>query len=564
MALGGRIVSHVSDRAPLWALVFFLHCVWFVLLPGLSGKALAAIGAATSLLFLLPETIAGSRERIGSVVCPPALLASRARLLVPALFLLPAVSLVREFTFVFWHLDGRAWIAIAWVMGLFALGCARSAANDGASRSAWPTPSAAHAVTAALFVAWTSILWLTIVLDLGVEHFIVNIDRSTPVGCRSDLLTVTFSTWERTPASEHLFLAWRSEQHFADRLAYENHVPPYLLAMYAWTGAVRIAGDLPLFVASNTTPMAYLMAIVGAALVLWQRTGVLARCQRPIAYVALFAASATLVTTWRFWNDLYRFNTDHPYPLIAAVLVAVYAFLLRPRRPRAATAAAAAFVALSPIHMPMLLVAVGCLFGKAGGTLRKLATRNQSILWLLGVSTVVGIVTMGLPRVLVAWRGYTGQGSSLMYRSGLDGSTDYLTDLIQAVWSGCPTCCGPRPVSTLLFPAILPLLAFFWQSRRSPAVRRMGGYLRLLLFLTVPYWMSVIFFPQSVAVHPYLYDHVLIVPIVIAGATAMLTASLTSRWRGPYLLLFLLFAAAVIMSNLLKIAQTFAAIGGEA
>ena len=75
------------------------------------------------------------------------------------------------------------------------------------------------------------------------------------------------------------------------------------------------------------------------------------------------------------------------------------------------------------------------------------------------------------------------------------------------------------------------------------------------MFLLTPYFLSVIFFPQSVSIHPYLYDHLLVIPIVVTGASMMFAEGVRDRLRGPLLLAFILFMAGVIMSNLIGIAQ---------
>ena len=81
---------------------------------------------------------------------------------------------------------------------------------------------------------------------------------------------------------------------------------------------------------------------------------------------------------------------------------------------------------------------------------------------------------------------------------------------------------------------------------------------RTLMFLLTPYFLSVIFLPQSVSIHPYLYDHLLLVPIVVAGASMMFIQEVLDRLHGPLLLAFILFMAGVIMSNLIALAQVLA------
>jgi hypothetical protein len=106
-------------------------------------------------------------------------------------------------------------------------------------------------------------------------------------------------------------------------------------------------------------------------------------------------------------------------------------------------------------------------------------------------------------------------------------------------------------------PAAIPLAVFglvLWRSAPSQIV--VIG--RLLLFLTTPYLLSVILFPQSVSIHPYIYDHWFIIPVVVSGLMAMLSPLIGDRLRGAGWLGFLLSGGAILMSNLLGIAQGLA------
>jgi hypothetical protein len=118
-------------------------------------------------------------------------------------------------------------------------------------------------------------------------------------------------------------------------------------------------------------------------------------------------------------------------------------------------------------------------------------------------------------------------------------------------------CCYGRTLSELLFPAVLPLALFAPLTMRNRAASDPPVW-RTLLFLATPYLVSVIFFSQSVSVHPYLYDHLLIIPMVVVGLVAMLSASIERRLTGAGLLAFLLAVSAILMSNLVSNAQGLA------
>lgn len=408
-----------------------------------------------------------------------------------------------------------------------------------------------------LFVCWTSLFWLTVVWDAGVGVYVMNTARALTRACVSDPLAATFAVWESAPVSEHLFIGWRSAELFQKHWAYVNHVHPYLFTMYAWVAAVRGLTGLPLTAASNTTVFPYMLVLIGAVVTVLARLGLLRQVRDARGLLVLFVALGFLITTWRFWHDALRYTSDNVFPFVTAVLVFAYASWLPPVRAGLAIAAGTLYAAFVPLHTPMLLVPVVCLFGEWSTPVRELIARNRTILWLGVSATIAGFLAIALPRVLAAWKGYLPLGNPFMFRSGLDGDATYFTNMVQAVWSPDKTGCWPRTIGQLLFPACLPLVALApFLARDADATRWRVQVGRLLLFLSTPYLMSVVLFPQSVSVHPYLYDHLLVIPLVISGVALMLTDPIRRRLAGAPLLLFLLFAAALIMSNVIAIAQS--------
>jgi hypothetical protein len=547
----------LTDVRLFWSGVLVLNAVWMILLQGVSAKVAAVLGTGVAILMIAQLRSGGRHQASNAILRSPLSDNRRALASLLTLFLLPALSFAYVPRLAFWRLDGRLWLVLAWFVSTIVF---ESANTAGEGTVQHPTAEAKVPATIGLFMLWASAVWLTVVSDLGVGQFIVHMDRSVARLCSGDPLTTIFSIWESAPASQHLFLGWRGAQDFAAHTVYENHVHPYLFAMYAWVSVVRAVTGRPLFVASNSTAILDITVMLGAVTVLLARAGTLRRCRGVSGMLVLFSAVGFTVTTWRMWDDLFRFNSDNPYPLLGAVFVIVYALFVRPIRRRLVILAGTLFVALSPIHLPMLLLAVGSIFGRTGKGLRQLVKRNRTLIYLSAVATGAGVLAIALPWALVASKGYHGQASTFMFRSGLDGSTTYFTNIVQAVWSACPlNCCGsPRPILNLVFPAFVPLAVYLWPAHDSREVRRLGGFPRLLLFLAVPYVVSAIFFPQSVSIHPYLYDHLLIIPAVACGAVAMTSTRVRERLRGPGLLVFLLLSAFVIMSNLVSIAQGLA------
>lgn len=527
-----------------------VNAFWANVLPNGSGRIVGAFGALVAAALVMAIGIfPGVRARL--VANPPALLERRATIvLVLALFLVPGLFLRAVPVLGFWRFDGRAALLVAW-LGAITLAIMLE------HRRGRATEGRTLALLLSCFVLFSAGVWLSVVLDSGITSFIGSIDRRGTRPCQSDPFTTMITVWESNRASDHLFLGWRSQDNFDRRIVYANHVHPYLLLMYGWITAARYIGGLPLAAATNTTILLPILVLIAAVGTLLARSGLLADRANLRGLLTLFLALGVLLTTWRVWIDLVRFNSDNPFPLLAAIFVLVYALLLPPIRPGPAAMASAVFVALSPTYTPMLVLPVLCLFGQGGRDWREVLQKNRGVAMVCVVAVLAGAAAYVEPRLLIWSKGYQSQESSFLFRSGLDGDTRYFSNLLQAAVAPCPlNCCYPRTLSELFFPAILPLAVFGPLTlRQAPSS---SSAWRALLFLATPYLVSLILFPQSVSVHPYLYDHLLLIPVVVAGLMAMVNAPIERRLSGAGLLLFLLLVGAILMSNLVATAQGLA------
>jgi len=533
-------------RAPIaWVSILGLNLAWILILPSRSGRMVALAGAGVAALALLvPYLTARGRDYLAEVTREPPP-AGAAALAGP--FLLPALSLVAVPRLAFWNLDGRSWLILAWLTAAIVL----SRAPAQAARAVRPATL--------LFILWTAAFWFALVSDLGVAGFVLANDRTAYLSCQSDPLSAIFRIWETQPARDHLFLGWRTLESFQQGQPYANHVHPYLFTMYAWTRLVRAATGAALYVADNSTPFFYMFVLIAAVTALLARLGLLRQRSTAVSLLTLFIGYGFVVTGWRFWNDLYRFNTDNPFPLLAGVFILVYAFLIEPIRPAAAAVSAAVFVALSPTHAPMAAVAVLFLFGTSAPSGREFLRRNRVPLLVTACAVAAGVIAYAAPWMLIKWKGYSPVSSTFLFRSGLDGDTQYFSNMAQSIIAPCPrACCWGRTFTDLVYPAFVPLVIF-----GALAARWSGGsQVRLghvLLFLCTPYLISAVLFPQSLSIHPYMYDHILLIPVTVTGTLAMLTPGFEARLRGTWLLGFLLLCGGLLMANLVGIAQGLAA-----
>lgn len=543
-------------RAACLTGVLVLNLAALLVAPTRGARVVSGLGALLALTLLACARFSG-RGSESSWRALPDLERVRTRTITALLapFILPLLSPWLSPQVAFLRVDGRVLLALAWLV--LVVSCSALARRR---PSPAREPSALFPglpLLTGLFMLWTSVLWLAVIWDMGISRLVLEVDRTIIGPCRGDPLTVMFRVWDTRPVADHLFLGWRTPDDFAARTVYTNHVHPYLLLMYGFVKLVQTLAGSTLQVATNVTPFLYILASVLAFAVLVGRSGVVASLERPVGQLALFFGLGFLLTQWRFWTDLYRYNFDTPFHLLAALLVVVWSCRRPPVRDGALLVAAGAFAALSPLYAPILIVAVASWHAGQGELWPRGPARRMLI--RLGVVCIsAAALSYLLPRLLVAWKGYGGYASSFAFRSGLDGDATYLRNLIQAFVSPCSVnCCGSRPFLDLVFPAFLPLLVCgLWTLGRSAATR--ARLTSQFIFLTAPYFFSLVVFPQSVSIHPYLYDHLLLTPVVIMGAWCPLLPAVQKRLRGPTLLVYLLGMVGLIMSNLIALAQALA------
>ena len=213
------------------------------------------------------------------------------------------------------------------------------------------------------------------------------------------------------------------------------------------------------------------------------------------------------------------------------------------------------------MYVPLFILALWCFFGRPRQTVGDTVAHNPVLIRASLIAGITGAACYALPHLLVAAKGYSDLSSSFAFRAGLDGDTRYFQDVAQAVIH--PYCCTALrvPISLragavwgLLFPAFVPLVfavaCGFWQTCRD-RTRVTAAF----LFLVAPYLWSLALVPQSVSIHPFLYDHLLFLPAALLGSLLMLTRQVQRRLRGPVFLAYLLMMSTVIMANFIAIAQ---------
>ena len=490
-----------------------------------AAAAVSTAGCFTGLALLLARSspVVSAREAI--VLAAP--------------FALPLAGAMHPVTIGFWRADTRGLLIVAWLLTVSGLLWAAQRERRAGSVDT-------GALLTALFVAWTSLFWLSVVSDAAVGRAVLETTRD-------DRVIFTFNLWQTHRPSEHLFLMWLSPEDFASHQAYTNHLHPYLFSLYGSIRLVQAATGVPMHVARNVTPfgVAALGVVTFAFLLL--RSGWAAFEPTVKSYISLFLALGVFISEWHFWVSMYTTNFDDVFPVIAWLFALLAACAARPApaRDRLLPGFAILFGAFGWVYTPLAIFALWCYYGRLRPS-GSFFIDNRRLLKASLACGLAGVVTVAIPRILVALKGYETVSSPFLFRSGLDGDTRYFHDVAQAVLR--PFYGQPRTWWTMLFPTFVPVLIWLtWGTAGAGTSRR--RLVRALLLLTAPYWFSLAVFPQAVSIHPYLYDHLLFLPVALIGALWSVSPAVQRRLRGPSLLALFLTYVVLLMANLLAIAQ---------
>jgi len=173
------------------------------------------------------------------------------------------------------------------------------------------------------------------------------------------------------------------------------------------------------------------------------------------------------------------------------------------------------FAVFSPISAALLGVALLVWACRSDGLDRRMCR--------LALVALVAAVAFYLPSPLISKAlGFTSSNSGWLFRAGLDGDTSYFTNIVKSILD--PQ--FPRPIPTIAVPILFLVaqLAYFRMiKRREPAgvatpaeTSPLAGVRLFYYLLFSQYMMTSLLWPQAIAIHPYLYDYLLMAPVFVA------------------------------------------------
>lgn len=349
----------------------------------------------------------------------------------------------------------------------------------------------------------------------------------------------TFPIWHSHPVSEHGFLVFLTPDGFAKKSAYANHSTPYLWFM---DGLYHIQQRAPTLSMRKTGAcLGMLMTLLAIGFVACKRISGQASLQKMILLALGFAYASTLPT---YWIATAKFNVDNGFILVMPALIVLSHYASQ----EGWGGRKFWFWAVTTtLIMPMAgaLFALGLMVQYVGhGSMRGARSLAAPVL-LAAVAVVIYLEPVFVAKLL----GFSSSNSPWAFRAGLDGDTTYFSNALNSVLFPFYR----RPAFLVIIPAALVLVQ--WLSLRKhtelsveqPIATDWTFVVNLFSF----YVLTLLFWPQAVSIHPYLYDAVLIGPLVTWCIVNFSGRSFSA-------LAFTLWSAALgvlIMFNLTSIAQ---------
>jgi hypothetical protein len=352
----------------------------------------------------------------------------------------------------------------------------------------------------------------------------------------------TFPVWQQYNFSRHGFLAFLTKESFDAREAYSNHSPIYLVFLYILYKIELLFPNLPMRITSAYFSMAALVGVIIAILL-------------PKNKVLLDYRGTTLVligliyflTMPTYWISAGKFNVDNPFHFIFPLLVLVSYKLSYGDSKQVGFWI---IVFLLCILAPKIGILLGLflMVRSFNGHSGQCGFSRPGIFMIVG-----GVLFSLLPVAVSKLLGFSSKNSGWLFRSGLDGDTTYFSNIVNAVVFPV----DPRPVYLLLAPILVLGVQLISQYVRANTVAESDVSGSDKLFITIlfaPYLLILTFWPQSVSIHPYLYDHFLVGPIAVWIVLNFASNRKEALYSRNFVFWFWAMAI-MIMFNLTQIAQ---------
>ena len=317
------------------------------------------------------------------------------------------------------------------------------------------------------------------------------------------LRDMTFPVWDKYSYSEHGFLVFTTKKDFDEGVAYSNHSSVYLFFMYLF---YKIEMSIPQF--SMRVVVAYLEMTLLISTLTYILIDTLKERVKFNQCILILLAMIFLVTMPDFWISAGKFNVDNLFHLQFPLLLLIAYRLSRDELSGIKLWFPLGLLCvLSPISAALLGAYLAVTAIKKDGF-------SKELLKLSAIMVFISIAIYLQPVMVSKILRFSSSNSEWIFRAGLDGDVSNFNNVVNSVTFPF----YPRPFYLILAPISLLLiqLAFirFGDKNDSSVLSTINikaGLFYGILFSQ--YLVTILLWPQSVSIHPYLYDFMLVGPV---------------------------------------------------
>jgi len=319
------------------------------------------------------------------------------------------------------------------------------------------------------------------------------------------LRDMTFPIWDKYSFFKHGFLVFLTKNDFYDGVAYSNHSSAYLFFMYLFYKLEMATPKFPMrVVVAYLEMLFYVMTVVYISI---------SNLKDRIKFnqgILILLAVMFLVTMPDFWISAGKFNVDNPFHLYFPLLLLIaHRLSLGDVYGAKLWLPLGLFCMLTPISSALLGAYLAVSSIKKDGISKGLLKLSVALVFISGVVYLQPVI---VSKIL----GFSSSNSGWIFRAGLDGDVSSFNNVVNSVIRPF----YPRPLYLIFVPISLLLVQLTFLFIKSRDNNDSGLFLQdnanSRLFYGVlfsQYLITLLLWPQSISIHPYLYDFMLVGPI---------------------------------------------------
>lgn len=393
------------------------------------------------------------------------------------------------------------------------------------------------------FIFTSCALWILMIWHVGAGA-LLNANMHS-----NRLANIFYYIWEHKPFSSHFLMSFHSIENYNQKIAYTGYSPPFLLLMYIYSKTLAIILGVTLEFTTKTIPILYSFIFSIAFIFSTINERNKASLNKPLIQFSVFCVLGILLSIPTFWIPFMQSaGNDNVFPMVMYFTLFLFVYVRRQDfTSKWYTLGLFSLCLLVPVHGILMLPTL------AFYALRKDNTNeHRMIITILLLACAVAVLTFLYPITVAKLLHYKSNSSSFLFRSGLDGDVRYYKNMLQSVTN--PIAASYiRPYSSLIPELIFLVIAYVIGGKFL--LQQTPKYYSDYLFLFFPYLLTLVFWPQAVSIHPYLYDFMLELPLFFVSSSLIISSPVQQRISGPNALLFILGLVSLLMYNFTMIAQ---------